>query len=35
MPADVIAVDGDPLADVTVLEDMDFVMRRGVVHRND
>jgi imidazolonepropionase-like amidohydrolase len=35
MPADIIAVDGDPLADVTVLEDMDFVMRRGVVHRND
>lgn len=35
MPADIIAVDGDPLADVTVLEDMDFVMRRGVIHRND
>ncbi|MEQ7156562.1 metal-dependent hydrolase family protein [Brevundimonas aurifodinae] len=35
MPADIIAVDGDPLADVTVLEDMDFVMRGGVVHRND
>ncbi len=35
MPADIVAVDGDPLADVTVLEDMDFVMRAGVVHRND
>ena len=35
MPADIIAVDGDPLADVTVLEDMDFVMRAGVIHRND
>ncbi|WP_029415196.1 metal-dependent hydrolase family protein [Brevundimonas bacteroides] len=35
MPADIIAVDGDPLSDVTVLEDMDFVMRSGVVHRND
>ncbi|KPF81368.1 Xaa-Pro dipeptidase [Brevundimonas sp. AAP58] len=35
MPADIIAVDGDPLADVTVLEDMDFVMRAGIVHRND
>ncbi len=35
MPADIVAVDGDPLADVTVLEDVDFVMRGGVVHRND
>ncbi len=35
MAADIVAVDGDPLADVTVLEDMDFVMRAGVVHRND
>jgi imidazolonepropionase-like amidohydrolase len=35
MTADIIAVDGDPLSDVTVLEDMDFVMRGGVVHRND
>ncbi|MEC7818624.1 MAG: amidohydrolase family protein [Pseudomonadota bacterium] len=29
--ADIIAVDGDPLADVTVLEDVDWVMVRGRV----
>lgn len=29
MSADMIAVDGDPLADVTVLEDVDWVMVRG------
>lgn len=29
--ADLIAVDGNPLADVTVLEDVDFVMVRGRV----
>lgn len=31
MSADIIAVDGDPLADVTVLEDIDWVMVRGRV----
>lgn len=31
--ADVIAVEGDPLADVTVLEDVRFVMRGGEVLR--
>jgi imidazolonepropionase-like amidohydrolase len=31
--ADIIAVGGDPLADVTALEKVDFVMRRGVVHK--
>ena len=31
--ADIIAVAGDPLNDVTVLEKVDFVMRRGVVHK--
>ena len=31
MPADVIAVHGDPLTDVTRLEHVDFVMKRGVV----
>jgi imidazolonepropionase-like amidohydrolase len=31
--ADIIAVSGDPLADVTALESVSFVMRRGVVHK--
>ncbi|AQR75827.1 Xaa-Pro dipeptidase [Sphingomonas sp. LM7] len=31
--ADVIAVTADPLADVRRLEKVDFVMRRGVVHK--
>lgn len=31
--ADIIAVSGDPLVDVTALEKVDFVMRRGVVHK--
>lgn len=31
--ADIIAVAGDPLADVTALEKVSFVMRRGVVHK--
>ncbi|MBI1339250.1 amidohydrolase family protein [bacterium] len=30
--ADVIAVKGDPLTDVTALEDVSFVMARGAVH---
>lgn len=33
--ADVIAVDGDPLADITATERVRFVMKGGVVHRND
>jgi len=32
--ADIIAVDGDPLADVRQLEDVDFVMKDGVVFHN-
>ena len=32
--ADLIAVDGDPLADVTVLEDVPFVMKGGEVVRS-
>ncbi|MFQ5562002.1 MAG: amidohydrolase family protein [Parvularculaceae bacterium] len=30
---DLIAVDGDPLADVAELEDVDFVMKAGVVYK--
>ena len=33
--ADVIAVDGDPLADVRALERVRFVMKEGRVYRND
>lgn len=33
--ADIIAVDGDPLADVTVLKDVDFVMRDGRVYKHE
>jgi imidazolonepropionase-like amidohydrolase len=31
--ADIIAVKGDPLADIRVLEQVDFVMKEGVVHK--
>jgi imidazolonepropionase-like amidohydrolase len=31
--ADIIAVTGDPTADVTRLQQVDFVMRRGAVHK--
>jgi len=34
MPADIIAVHGDPLVDVTRLEHVDFVMKRGKVIKN-
>ncbi|RZJ38379.1 MAG: amidohydrolase family protein, partial [Brevundimonas sp.] len=35
MPADLIAVGGDPLTDVTELERVRFVMRGGVVYREE
>jgi imidazolonepropionase-like amidohydrolase len=33
--ADLVAVDGNPLEDISVLEDVDFVMKGGVVYRQD
>jgi imidazolonepropionase-like amidohydrolase len=33
--ADMIAVDGDPLTDVAELMDVDFVMKGGVVYKNE
>ncbi|QGN55138.1 amidohydrolase family protein [Novosphingobium sp. Gsoil 351] len=35
LPADIIAVDGDPLADVRELEDVDFVMKGGKVIKQE
>jgi imidazolonepropionase-like amidohydrolase len=33
--ADIIAVDGDPTKDVTILEHVKFVMKGGTVYKND
>jgi imidazolonepropionase-like amidohydrolase len=33
--ADVIAVSGDPLADVHILQSVKFVMKGGTIARND
>ena len=32
--ADIIAVNGNPLDDISELEDVDFVMKGGVVYKN-
>ena len=33
--ADIIAVDGDPVADIDATEHVVFVMKDGIVYRND
>jgi imidazolonepropionase-like amidohydrolase len=32
--ADIVAVNGDPLADISILEHVDFVMKGGVVYKS-
>ena len=33
--ADIVAVDGDPVADIRVMGNVKFVMKAGVVYRDD
>jgi len=33
--ADIIAVDGDPLTGITILEQVKFVMKDGTVYKNE
>jgi imidazolonepropionase-like amidohydrolase len=33
--ADIIAIDGDPLKDVKILQHVNFVMKSGVVYKNE
>jgi imidazolonepropionase-like amidohydrolase len=33
--ADIIAIDGDPLKDVRLLQHVPFVMKSGIVYKNE
>jgi imidazolonepropionase-like amidohydrolase len=35
MQSDIIAIDGDPLKDITAVRRVRFVMKGGVVYKND